>query len=133
MSVLGEELKLMAFEAPHMGIPDGIPDGSAFSAREMDQDGRFVEVFLDVRGGKVVRAGFLTDIAVEGVLCASLWCGAASGACVEAAVAVSAHDLLVRFPAGYPPPLAAARACVRAGRAALAKAGQDSPWPGARD
>lgn len=119
MSALSDKLAFLAFEAPHLGIPPK----AGYSARRTGPNGGFVEVFLDVRDGRVAEVGFLTDMAMEGMLCASLWCESVTGASLETAWAVSARQLAGHFPLGYPPPLAVARTCVRAGRAALVKAG----------
>lgn len=116
MSALGEDLEYLAFEAPYLGMPPGY----VASARETDRDGRFVEIFLNVRGDTVTQAGFLTDIPVVGVLCASIWCGLATGASVHTARAITSHDILSKFPRDYPPPMAAAEVCIRAGLAAIA-------------
>lgn len=117
MSALGEELELLAFEAPYMGIPAGF----VVSARALTPEGRFVEMFIDIKDSRVVQAGFLTDIPVEGVLCASIWCGFASGASLGAARSISPRDILAEFPPGYPPPTAIAKVCIRAAVTAITR------------
>jgi len=115
MRVQSEELTLLAFDPPHIGIPSG----AAYSARAHGPDGRFVEIFLDVREGVVVQAGFLTDIPFEGVLCASFWCETATGADLETARALSPRNILARFHPDFPAPVEAAELCARSGREAV--------------
>ncbi|MFZ5427373.1 MAG: hypothetical protein ACOZEN_10375 [Thermodesulfobacteriota bacterium] len=113
-----EDLRFRAFDPPHLGIPAG----ARFSGKASGGEGRFVELFLHVERGTVLDAGFLTDIpGGEGVLCASFWCEAATGADIEKARSLTEADLLACFPPGFPPPLEAARLCVEAGRMALEK------------
>ena len=114
MSAPDEDLTLLAFDPPHLGIPAG----AAFSARAHGPDGRFVEIFLDVRDGVVTQAGFLTDIPFVGVLCASFWCETAMGADLKTVRALSPQDILARFPPGFPTPEGIAELCVKSGREA---------------
>ncbi len=119
---LAYDLEVRAFDAPHLGIPAG----ARHSGRAEGPAGRFVEIFLDVSGGVIREAGFLTNVPGEGLLCASFWCEAAQGALVTDALAVSEEDILACFPSDHPPPAAAARLAARAGRKAALAAG-DSP------
>lgn len=115
MRAQSEELTFLAFDPPHMGIPSG----AAYSARAHGPDGRFVEIFLDVRDGIVAQAGFLTDIPFVGVLCASFWCETAAGADLKTARALSPRNILARFPPDFPAPVGAAELCVKSGREAV--------------
>ncbi|MBI4804520.1 MAG: hypothetical protein HY795_04725 [Desulfovibrio sp.] len=115
MRVQSEELTLLAFDPPHMGIPQG----AAYSAKVYGPDGRFVEFFLDVQEGIVSQAGFLTDIPFVGVLCASFWCQSALGADLKTVRALSPRNILARFPSGFPAPVATAELCVKTGREAV--------------
>lgn len=123
MTGLGEDLEFLAFDPPCLGIPSG----ASVSGRARRPDGRFVEIFLDVRLGRVVQAGFLTDIEFEGMLCGSFWCEAATGADLRAVRALAVEDILARFPENLPRPSLTARACVEAGREAVQAAVRAKP------
>ncbi|QLA20815.1 hypothetical protein [Desulfolutivibrio sulfoxidireducens] len=104
-----------AFDPPHLGIPFA----PTASARVVDHQGDFMEIFLCVQNLRIVDAGFLTSLPGPGMMAASAWCAAAVGK----SLADSARD----HAPSDPPPHAnglrrAARLAARAGRAALAKA-----------
>ena len=93
MNMTEEELELLAFDPPHLGMP-GRPSGCGRS-----EDGeRFVEIFVSVENGLIVDAGFLTNIPGDGLICASLCCDAALGRTAEDAAALGEAECLARLP-----------------------------------
>ena len=93
MSLSLEEIELLAFDPPHLGMP-----GWACQAGRSETDGRFVEVFVAVREGRIIDAGFLTNIPGNGLVCASVYCDQVLEKAVEEARMLEALDLLALFP-----------------------------------
>lgn len=69
MSLSLEDLELRAFDPPHLGMP-----GWACQAGRWEDCGRFVEIFVAVRDGRIIDVGFLTNIPGDGLVCASAYC-----------------------------------------------------------
>jgi NifU-like protein involved in Fe-S cluster formation len=103
-----EEFEALAFDPPHLGMP-----GRPSSCGRNEEDGRFVEIFLAVEDGRVIDAGFLTNIPGDGLVCASLCCDAALGRTIQDAAALGEEECL----AGVPE--AASRALGQAGLCGL--------------
>jgi len=93
MSLSLEELELRAFDPPHLGMP-----GWACQAGRWEDDGRFVEVFVAVREGRIIDAGFLTNIPGDGLVCASVYCDQVLHKTVEEACSLGTQDILALFP-----------------------------------
>ena len=88
-----EELELRAFDPPHLGMP-----GWACQAGRWEDEGRFVEIFVAVREGRIIDTGFLTNIPGDGLVCASVYCDEVLEKTVAEAQALQAQDILVLFP-----------------------------------
>jgi|JTFP01.1.fsa_nt_gb hypothetical protein len=88
-----EELELRAFDPPHLGMP-----GWPCQAGRWEEDGRFVEIFVAVREGRIIDAGFLTNIPGDGLVCASVYCDEVLEKNVEEASALCVQDILALFP-----------------------------------
>ncbi|GAB6113587.1 hypothetical protein [Desulfomicrobium salsuginis] len=88
-----EEFEVLAFDPPHLGMP-----GRPSSCGRNEDDGRFVEIFLTVEDGRVIDAGFLTNIPGDGLVCASLCCDAALGRTIQDAAALDEEACLARLP-----------------------------------
>lgn len=112
----GLDLWEMAFDPPHLGIPAN----PTASARVVDHQGAFVEIFVSVAQGRIVDAGFLTSLPGPGMAAASLWCAAVTGKSLSEAV-----NIPPKPPPGLPAGHGlrrAARLAARAGNAALVRA-----------
>ncbi len=112
----GHDLWETAFDPPHLGIPAN----PTASARVVDHQGKFIEIFLCVAKGRIVDVGFLTSLPGPGMAAASLWCAAVLGASLAEAVTA---------PPKPPPDLPArhelrraVRLAARAGQSALVRA-----------
>ena len=93
MNMTEEELELLAFDPPHLGMP-GRPSGCG-----RNEDGeRFVEIFVSVENGLIVDAGFLTNIPGDGLACASMCCEAAVGLTLPEADDLREEECLARLP-----------------------------------
>ena len=88
-----EEIELLAFDPPHLGMP-GLP----CQAGRWEGDGRFVEIFLAVEDGRIVDAGFLTNMPGHGLVCASIYCDTVLRKTVEDAQALQEADILALLP-----------------------------------
>ncbi|MGE4442550.1 MAG: hypothetical protein AB7D27_13840 [Desulfomicrobium sp.] len=88
-----EELELRAFDPPHLGMP-----GWPCQAGRWEEDGRFVEIFVAAREGRIIDVGFLTNIPGDGLLCASVYCDEVLHKTVEEARALRTQDILALFP-----------------------------------
>ena len=88
-----EELELRAFDPPHLGMP-----GWACQAGRREDEGRFVEIFVAAREGRIIDAGFLTNIPGHGLVCASVYCDQVLDKTVEEALALRDQDILALFP-----------------------------------
>jgi hypothetical protein len=108
----GHPLWETAFDPPHLGIPAN----PTASARVVDHQGGFIEIFVSVAKGRIVDAGFLTSLPGPGMAAASLWCAAVLGASLAEAV---------KAPPKPPPGLPAVHELRRAVRLA-ARAGQSA-------
>ena len=93
MSLSLEELELRAFDPPHLGMP-----GWPCQAGRWEEEGRFVEIFVAVREGRIIDVGFLTNIPGDGLVCASAYCDEVLQKTVEEASALCAQDILALFP-----------------------------------
>jgi NifU-like protein involved in Fe-S cluster formation len=93
MSLSPEELELRAFDPPHLGMP-----GWACQAGRWENEGRFVEIFVAVREGRIIDTGFLTNIPGDGLVCASVYCDEVLHKTVEEARALCTQDILALFP-----------------------------------
>jgi hypothetical protein len=93
MSLSLEELELRAFDPPHLGMP-----GWPCQAGRWEEEGRFVEIFVAVREGRIIDVGFLTNIPGDGLVCASAYCDEVLQKTVEEAGALCAQDILALFP-----------------------------------
>ena len=93
MSMTEEEYQALAFDPPHLGMP-----GRPSSCGRNEDDGRFVEIFLAVEDGRVIDAGFLTNIPGDGLVCASLCCDAALGRTAQDAAALGEEECLAGLP-----------------------------------
>ncbi|KUG29016.1 hypothetical protein ASZ90_001106 [hydrocarbon metagenome] len=105
-----------AFDPPHLGIPAN----PTASARVVDHQGAFVEIFVSVAQGRIVDVGFLTSLPGPGMAAASLWCAAVTGKSLSEAV-----NIPPKPPPGLPAGHGlrrAARLAARAGNAALVRA-----------
>jgi hypothetical protein len=96
MSLTLEDIELRAFDPPHLGMP-----GWACQAGRWEDEGRFVEIFVAVREGRIIDAGFLTNIPGAGLVCASVYCDQVLHKTVEEARSLCTQDILALFP----PPL----------------------------
>lgn len=88
-----EELELLAFDPPHLGMP-----GRPSSCGRNEDGERFVEIFVSVENGLIVDAGFLTNVPGDGLVCASLCCDAALGRTTLDAAALDTEACLARLP-----------------------------------
>lgn len=93
MSLSLEDLELRAFDPPHLGMP-----GWPCQAGRREDCGRFVEIFVAVRDGRIIDVGFLTNIPGDGLVCASAYCDAVLQKTVEEAKALQEQDILALFP-----------------------------------
>lgn len=93
MSLSLEDLELRAFDPPHLGMP-----GWPCQAGRREECGRFVEIFVAVRDGRIIDVGFLTNIPGDGLVCASAYCDEVLQKTVEEAQALKAQDILALFP-----------------------------------
>jgi NifU-like protein involved in Fe-S cluster formation len=93
MSLSLEELELCAFDPPHLGMP-----GWPCQAGRGEEEGRFVEIFVAVREGRIIDVGFLTNIPGDGLVCASAYCNEVLQKTVEEALALREQDILSLFP-----------------------------------
>lgn len=93
MSLSLEDLELRAFDPPHLGMP-----GWPCQAGRREDCGRFVEIFVAVRDGRIIDVGFLTNIPGDGLVCASAYCDAVLQKSVEEAKALQEQDILALFP-----------------------------------
>ena len=93
MSLSLEDLELRAFDPPHLGMP-----GWPCQAGRREDCGRFVEIFVAVRDGRIIDVGFLTNIPGDGLVCASAYCDAVLQKTVEEAQALQEQDILALFP-----------------------------------
>jgi hypothetical protein len=93
MSLSLEELELRAFDPPHLGMP-----GWPCQAGRWEEEGRFVEIFVAVRDGRIIDVGFLTNIPGDGLVCASAYCDEVLQKTVEEASSLCAQDILALFP-----------------------------------
>jgi hypothetical protein len=112
----GPDLWETAFDPPHLGIPAN----PTASARVVDHQGEFVEIFLCVAKGRIVDVGFLTSLPGPGMAAASLWCAAVTGKSLSDAVNAPPKPP-PGLPAGHGQ-RRAARLAARAGNAALVRA-----------
>lgn len=93
MSLSLEDIELRAFDPPHLGMP-----GWACQAGRWEEDGRFVEIFVAVREGRIIDTGFLTNIPGHGLVCASVYCDQVLHRTVDEARILSSQDILALFP-----------------------------------
>jgi NifU-like protein involved in Fe-S cluster formation len=94
MSLSLDDIELRAFDPPHLGMP-----GWSCQAGRWESDGRFVEIFVAVREGRIIDTGFLTNIPGNGLVCASVYCDEVLHKTVEEARALCAQDIHALFPA----------------------------------
>jgi hypothetical protein len=88
-----EDLELRAFDPPHLGMP-----GWACQAGRWEDDGRFMEIFVAVREGRIIDTGFLTNIPGDGLVCASVYCDQVLQKTLVEARALCVQDILALFP-----------------------------------
>ncbi|UTF51418.1 iron-sulfur cluster assembly scaffold protein [Desulfomicrobium sp. ZS1] len=93
MNLSLEELELRAFDPPHLGMP-----GWSCQAGRWEEDGRFMEIFVAEREGRIIDVGFLTNIPGDGLVCASVYCDEVLEKTVEEARALCMQDILALFP-----------------------------------
>jgi hypothetical protein len=93
MRLSREELELRAFDPPHLGMP-----GWPCQAGRWEEEGRFVEIFVAAREGRIIDVGFLTNIPGDGLVCAAVYCDAVLQKTVEEALALCVQDILALFP-----------------------------------
>lgn len=93
MSLSLDDIELRAFDPPHLGMP-----GWPCQAGRWESDGRFVEIFVAVREGRIIDTGFLTNIPGDGLVCASVYCDEVLHKTVEEARALCAQDIRALFP-----------------------------------
>lgn len=111
------ELYERMFDPPHLGIPLV----STSSGRFRDRDGRYVEVFLNVRDNVAVQTGFLTNWSPWVMALASYWCDQAKGRNLKIVAALSVEDCFpVRLVKRAAP--GEVMACLLAGRLAVSNA-----------
>lgn len=89
-----EELELMAFDPPYLGMPAG-PCRCGRSERDGEE---FVEIFVRSEENRITDVGFLTSIHGEGILCASLCCHFVLGKTLDEALSLDEHRLMNHFP-----------------------------------
>lgn len=94
MSMSPEDLELMAFDPPHLGMPAGPCQCGRW---EREGEG-FVEIFVRVEGERIADVGFLTSIHGEGILCAALCCQALLEKPLNLALGLRESDILDRVP-----------------------------------
>ncbi len=117
MSMTPEDLDVIAFDPPHLGMPAGPCQCGRW---EREGEG-FVEIFVRVEDERIADVGFLTSIHGEGILCAAICCQALFEKPLNQALSLRESDILDHFP------LAArsesvrkiAARCVDAGRRAV--------------
>lgn len=93
MSLCLEDIELRAFDPPHLGMP-----GWPCQAGRWEDEGRFVEIFVAVREGRIIDTGFLTNIQGPGLVCASVYCDQVLHKTVDEARSLCAQDILTLFP-----------------------------------
>lgn len=93
MSLCLEDIELRAFDPPHLGMP-----GWPCQAGRWEDEGRFVEIFVAVREGRIIDTGFLTNIQGPGLVCASVYCDQVLHKTVDEARSLCAQDILALFP-----------------------------------
>lgn len=119
-----EDLELIAFDPPHLGIPvEPVRCG-----RCEDENAGFVEIFARVENNRVVAVGFLTSIGGEGIVCASVCCQILLQKNMDQAPDFTADDILKYFPleSRTISLRRIASVCVRASRLAVQKKGYAS-------
>jgi NifU-like protein involved in Fe-S cluster formation len=88
-----EDFEALVFDPPHLGMP-GRPSSSG---RRENGEG-FVEIFVTVENGRIIDAGFLTDIPGDGLACASMYCEAAVGLKLSEADDLREEECLAKLP-----------------------------------
>lgn len=117
MSMTMEDMELMAFDPPHLGMPGG----PSHCGRAEDQ-GRFVEIFVSLAGSRISEVGFLTSMTGDGMVCASVCCQALLDKTLGEALSLDATSILGFFPAPVRGNIAVAEMtglCLSAARIAL--------------
>ena len=94
MSMTHDDLDLIAFDPPHLGMPAGPCQCGRW---EREGEG-FVEIFVRVEDERIADVGFLTSIHGEGILCAALCCQALFEKPLDQALSLRESDILDRFP-----------------------------------
>lgn len=121
MSMTLDELDLIAFDPPHLGMPAG----PCRCGRWEEEGEGFVEIFVRVEDERIVDVGFLTSAGMEGLLCASTCCAMLLDKSLDDALALDEHDLVRRFPSAMRTATlqATAACCLAACRQALPRLG----------
>lgn len=88
-----EEFETLVFDPPHLGMP-----GRPSSCGRCENGEGFVEIFVTVENGRIIDAGFLTDIPGDGLACASMCCEAAVGLALSEAAALREETCLDQLP-----------------------------------
>lgn len=88
-----EDFEALVFDPPHLGMP-----GRPSSCGRCENDEGFVEIFVTVENGRIIDAGFLTDIPGDGLACASMCCEAAVGLTLPETAALGEESCLDKLP-----------------------------------
>ncbi|NCD26581.1 MAG: hypothetical protein EOL86_13450 [Deltaproteobacteria bacterium] len=94
MSMTLEDVELLAFDPPFLGMPAG----PCHCGRWEREGEGFVEIFIRVEKERIADVGFLTNIHGEGILCAALCCQTLLEKSVDEARAIDEHDILAVLP-----------------------------------
>ena len=94
MSMTEEDFEALVFDPPHLGMP-----GRPSSCGRCENGEGFVEIFVTVENGRIIDAGFLTNIPGDGLACASMCCEAAVGLTLPEAAALGEEACLDKLPA----------------------------------
>jgi len=119
-----EEVELIAFDPPHIGMP-----GRKSSHGRGENGSGFAEIFVTVEAGRIIDVGFLTDIPGDGLVCASLCCDAVLGRTLGDAAKLGEEECLGALPAQMRRELARTGLggiCLQALRQALTRAAEES-------
>lgn len=120
MTLTPDDLEIMAFDPPHLGMP-GRP---SYCGRAENSCG-FVEIFVTVEGDRIIDVGFLTSIVDLGMVCASACCGLLLDQAVSDMTGLCDEDVLRLFPPAMRQQsdlLSLSELCVNAARSALTAA-----------
>lgn len=94
MNMTLEDMELMAFDPPHLGMPAG----PCLCGRWERENEGFVEIFIRVEKERIADVGFLTSIHGEGIVCAALCCQALLDKSLDEARSLDERDILAPLP-----------------------------------